>query len=150
MKWFVALLYFLSLSAYAYDDAMKTQFGRLEIKDNILYFNSKQVEPIIEGNNDLAFAGYYNIRGKDIVLLQDTGGAGCPIQLYFVQVKPNVQVTEAFGTCSDVYDIHATSQFIQVSMHHYFRVNRDNEEDFDNTQVIYKYDTHRLTTKYLK
>lgn len=150
MKWLVVLLSFLSLSVYAYDGVIKTQFGRLEIKNNILYFNNKQVEPMIEGNNDLAFAGFYTVRGKDIVLLQDTGGVGCPIQLYFVQIKPTLQITEAFGTCSEVYDIHATSQFIQVSMHHYFRANRDNEDDFDNTRVLYKYDTHRLTTKYLK
>lgn len=57
----------------------------------------------VAGNQALAIVAGYQIGDADVVLLQNTGGAGCPALLRFVTVAAGqTHTTREFGTCSDL------------------------------------------------
>jgi len=59
-------------------------------------------EPV-QGNSALHIVAHFELNGKDVVLLQDTGGAACPALYRFVTLTPQgVSATSEFGTCSDI------------------------------------------------
>lgn len=59
-------------------------------------------EPV-QGNSALHIVAHFELNGKDVVLLQNTGGAACPALYRFVTLtQQGVSATAEFGTCSDI------------------------------------------------
>lgn len=58
---------------------------------------------VVQGNNALDLVAHFELEERDIVLLQDTGGAGCPALYRFATLTPQgIAVTPEFGTCSGI------------------------------------------------
>ena len=58
---------------------------------------------VVQGNNALDLVAHFELEGRDIVLLQDTGGTGCPALYRFATLTPQgIAVTPEFGTCSGI------------------------------------------------
>ena len=90
---------------FGYEKMLKTRQGMVSVReeDNALLFRSKPVEPAIEGNSGLSIVANYEIGQNDVLLLQSTGGTGCPALFRFVNVGPGgLRTSPEFGTCSDI------------------------------------------------
>jgi hypothetical protein len=88
-----------------YEKSVKTRFGTLAVQaDNVsLQMNGKPVLPGVAGNNSLSIAASYELGSTDVVLVQNTGGSGCPAMYSFITLtKTNLRATPEFGTCSDI------------------------------------------------
>ena len=58
---------------------------------------------VVQGNSRLDLVAHYELDGQDVVLLQDTGGTGCPALFRFATLSPQgIAVTPEFGSCSDI------------------------------------------------
>lgn len=58
---------------------------------------------VVQGNNALDLVAHFELEGRDIVLLQDTGGTGCPALYRFATLTPQgITITPEFGTCSGI------------------------------------------------
>ena len=58
---------------------------------------------MVQGNSRLDLVAHYELDGQDVVLLQDTGGTGCPALFRFATLSPQgIAVTPEFGSCSDI------------------------------------------------
>ena len=103
-------------SIYAQD--IPTRFGKLTINDeNILLYKNKSFNPEIQGNSSLSHLGTYALGTKDIVLIQDNGGTGCPALLYLITLSESkVKASQPFGTCSDLIKVKATDKNVLVTM----------------------------------
>lgn len=57
----------------------------------------------VQGNAALHIVAHYELEDRDIVLLQDTGGALCPALYRFTTLTAQgIAVTPEFGSCSDI------------------------------------------------
>ena len=57
----------------------------------------------VQGNAALHIVAHYELEDRDIVLLQDTGGALCPALYRFATLTAQgIAVTPEFGSCSDI------------------------------------------------
>ena len=103
-------------SIYAQD--IPTRFGKLTINDeNMLLYKNTLFNPEIQGNNSLSHLGTYALGTKDIVLIQDNGGAGCPALFYFITLSASkIKASQSFGTCSDLIKVKATDKNVLVTM----------------------------------
>lgn len=58
---------------------------------------------VVQGNNALDLVAHFELEDRDIVLLQDTGGTGCPALYRFATMSlQGISVTPEFGTCSGI------------------------------------------------
>ena len=88
-----------------YEKSVKTRFGTLAIDPNNprLLFNGKPVLPDVEGNSSLSIVASYELGNADVVLVENTGGTGCPAMYRFITLtKTSMRATSEFGTCSDI------------------------------------------------
>ena len=85
-------------------DEQETRFGKLAVtEENLLKFNGKLVLPGIRGNNSLSFENTFRVGETDVVLLQNSGGSGCPAMFIVLAVsRSGVAQSPEFGTCSDL------------------------------------------------
>ena len=121
---FLSLMCGVVCQTYANESMHKTRYGQFQIKESddypsgALYFNHKLVSPVIEGNNSLDVKGIYKLKSDDVLLVEEVGGSGCPITLYFVKIAPTkkVSVSPAFGSCSDLIKVNLTTNQIVVTM----------------------------------
>lgn len=61
---------------------------------------------VVQGNNALDMVAHFELEGHDIVVLQDTGGTGCPALYRFATLTPQgIAATSEFGTCSGVASV---------------------------------------------
>lgn len=112
------------VTAYASESVHSTRYGKFQIKESqtyprgALYFNQKLVTPVIEGNNGLSIENIYKLQKDDVALVEEIGGSGCPVTLYFVKVTPTKQlsVSPAFGSCSDLIKVSAKTNQIIITM----------------------------------
>ncbi len=97
---------------------MPTRFGPLTVNTaHLLGFRGQLMQPKVEGNNSLTFVRKFELKGRDVVLLQDNGGTACPALYRFVSVnRRGARVTSAFGTCSDLLHITRQRETIIVDM----------------------------------
>ncbi|EPF77489.1 hypothetical protein [Acinetobacter gyllenbergii] len=151
LKWVLAATVLVATqTAFAAENVKKTRYGQVQIKvspetgQETLYFNHKMVLPKIEGNNGLSIEGIYKLHMDDVVLVQDIGGSGCPIQLNFVKISPNQKVTVSpvFGSCSDLIKVSAKPNQIIVSMPDFMGAPESEEQERKVAQkkMIYSYD----------
>lgn len=98
-------------AGFEYLEKASTRFGTVEVNEESgrLFFKGKAVRPLIEANSSLSILRITEAGDRDIVLLQNTGGAACPALYRYVAVSAaGVRATPEFGTCSDlvfpVYD----------------------------------------------
>lgn len=100
--------------------AARTRFGTVEVdeKSGRLHFKGKPINPPIEENSGLSIINSYPVGDADVLLLQNLGGSGCPVQYRFVSVRARgVSATQEFGTCSDLmYPTYDGKKRITVSM----------------------------------
>lgn len=90
---------------FGYEKKVKTRFGVVSVRedDNLLLFKGKPVAPAIEGNSSLSIVANYEMSQSDVLLLQDTGGTGCPALFRFITVSAaGLRATPDFGSCSDI------------------------------------------------
>ena len=90
---------------FGYDKQAKTRFGLVSVRedDMRLLFKGKPVTPAIEGNNSLDIVAHYEMGQSDVLLLQNTGGTGCPALFHFLTVSAaDLRATPEFGTCSEI------------------------------------------------
>lgn len=118
------LLSVVCLNVYAGEGEYITRYGKFQIKESenyptgALYFNHQIVKPVIEGNNNLTVNKVFKLQNDDVLLVEEIGGSGCPITLYFVKVTPSKEifVSSPFGSCSDLIKVSATASQIMVTM----------------------------------
>lgn len=149
---FLSLMYGGVCQAYANEEIYETRYGQFQIKESneylggALYFNNKLVNPVIEGNNSLDVEGIYQLKGDDVLLVEDVGGRGCPITLYFVKIAPTkkVSVSPAFGSCSDLINVSTTTSQIVVKMPDFIGASESEAQERAVAQhkMIYIYDGH--------
>lgn len=131
---FLSLLSGFVCQAYAHEHFHKTRYGQFQIKESddyprgALYFNNKLVNPMVEGNTSLDVRGIYQLNSDDILLVEEIGGSGCPVTLYFVKISSTKKLTvsPAFGSCSDLIKVNASASKIVVKMPDFMGV-PDNE-----------------------
>lgn len=90
---------------FGYDKQAKTRFGLVSVRedDMRLLFKGKPVTPAIEGNSSLSIVAQYEMGANDVLLLQNSGGTGCPALFHFITVNAaGLRATPEFGTCSDI------------------------------------------------
>lgn len=112
------------MTAHASESDISSRYGKFQIKESqtypqgALYFNQKLVTPVIEGNNGLSIENIYKLQKDDVALVEEIGGSGCPVTLYFVKVTPTKQLTvsPAFGSCSDLIKVSAQTNQIVITM----------------------------------
>ena len=104
--------------AAAADSLGKTRFGRLSVEyGGPLLLDDKVVEPEIRGNESLDIVKVFHVGSKDVALLRDNGGSGCPAQLMFVTLsKFGVTTSSEFGTCAAVSHWRQSMDSIFVTM----------------------------------
>lgn len=142
-------------SSFAAESVDKTRYGQVQVKvspdsgQETLYFNHKMVLPKIEGNNGLSVEGIYQLHMDDVVLVQDIGGSGCPVQLYFVKISPKQKLTvsPAFGSCSDLIKVTAKPDQIVVTMPDFMGAP---ESEAQKRQIAQKKMTYSYDGKLLK
>lgn len=108
----------LLFSATTMAEDIPTRFGSLKINsEGTLLFKNRPFNPEIQGNASLSVIGTYQIDNRDLVLIQDTGGTACPVQLYFVSVSTSgAKATSAFGSCADVVAVKNNYNSISIKM----------------------------------
>jgi hypothetical protein len=113
----VTALYFV-VSSVAWAQNISTRFGALTLdEDHLLRFRGRPVQPKVQGNNSLTFVKTFLMGSKDVVLVQDNGGTGCPAQFHFVTVSSSgAKATAAFGSCSDLIKVARVGDSIKVDM----------------------------------
>ena len=58
---------------------------------------------VVQGNSRLDLVAHYEVQGQDVVLIENTGGTGCPALFRFATLSPQgIAVTPEFGSCSDI------------------------------------------------
>ena len=91
---------------FGYEKTLKTRHGMVSVReeDNTLSFKGKPIRPAIEGNSGLDIVANYEMGATDVLLLQSSGGTGCPAQFRFINISPGgvLRVSPEFGTCSDI------------------------------------------------
>ena len=95
----------MDTAVFGYDKQTKTRFGLVSVREEskLLMFKGKPVTPAIEGNNALDIVAHYEIGPSDVLLLQNTGGTGCPALFRFITVSAaGGRATPEFGSCSDI------------------------------------------------
>lgn len=152
------MLCYLSLFAfntYADQDLVKTRYGQFQIKasdeypQGALYFEHKLVKPVISGNNSLAIEGIYTLSTDDLLLVQDIGGSGCPLTLYFVKISlsKNIRVSPAFGSCSDLIKVSVKPKKIIITMPDFIGASETEQQDraVAKHKMTYIYDGNLVT-----
>ena len=111
----------LFFSATTMAEDIPTRFGSLKINSQgMLLFKNRPFNPEIQGNASLSVIGTYQVDNRDLVLIQDTGGMACPVQLYFVSISASgAKATSAFGTCTDIFTVQNNYDSISVKMSGY-------------------------------
>lgn len=96
----------------------QTRFGVLSINDdNVLLYQGHPLVPSIEGNNGLDIIRTFRLPSRDLVLVQDNGGAACPALFHLVTVsKDGATATKGFGTCSDTVKIAQGGDSVSITM----------------------------------
>ena len=115
--WFIALALHPSTAAAAGADG-KTRFGQLSVAyGGPLLLDDKPIAPEIRGNESIDILDVFHIGAKDVVLLQDNGGSGCPAQMMFATIDRTGVVTSAeFGTCATVMRVRRSKDSIVLTM----------------------------------
>ena len=105
-------------SAPSYDKKFTTRHGEVTInEDKVLLFKGKPLKPSIEGNSGLSIIGKYQDGAKDLLVIQDTGGSGCPAQFQMLTVTASqIVASKPFGTCSDLIQIVQEGSIVVISM----------------------------------
>ena len=142
----------MSIMASAETESYKTRYGQFQIKasedypQGALYFKQKLVQPVIEGNNSLSVEGIYTLDKDDVLLVQDNGGSGCPVTLYFVKISESQKpsVSPAFGSCSDLIKVTAKEKQITVTMPDFMGApeSEAQEKAVGKHKMTYVYDGH--------
>ena len=105
--------------------------------EKALLFEGKPVQPAVTGNNGLVIPALFTDGDADVVLVEDIGGTACPALFHFVRIsKQGLNVSESFGSCSDLIEIVQTQKFIQVSM-----------PSSQNERHVFKYQAGELTIR---
>jgi hypothetical protein len=106
-----------AVSTVALAEGISTRFGPLKIGgelDSVLSFKGHRV---IRGGNRLSEAEKFRMGAADVVLVEETGGSGCPALYYFVRVGASgARATHVFGTCSEYTKITRKGDRILVTM----------------------------------
>ena len=72
--------------------------------------------PEIRGNESIDILDVFHMGAKDVVLLQDNGGSGCPALLMFATVdKASVVASAEFGTCATAMRVLRSKDSIIVT-----------------------------------
>src|SRR3954469_19928362 len=102
-------------------EGVGTKFGVLSVNDeNALEFNGKPVVPTIAGNNSLTLLDNFVLYESNVVLVRDDGGEACPAMYYFAKIgKQGLQMSDRFGSCSDLAKARLVGGAIFVSMPDY-------------------------------
>lgn len=100
---------------------VRTKFGVLSVNnENILEFNGKPVVPTVAGNNGLTLLDNFALGESNVVLVRDDGGEACPAMYYFAKIgREAVQMSDRFGSCSDLAKAKLVGGVILVSMPDY-------------------------------
>jgi len=86
------------------DNNVTTPFGTLGVNDvNQLILNGHVASPVVQGNNALVIQYRVPLGTGHAILVGNLGGTACPALYRWVMFnKDGVNVTEEFGTCSDL------------------------------------------------
>ena len=104
---------------YVDDQSVRTRFGVLRIDDDqVLRHDGRLVAPLVRGNYSLDVLDVYEVGNTDVVLLEDLGGAACPIKLFILTLSVRrTSVTGPFGTCSEIVHLTRHGDAIQIEMY---------------------------------
>jgi hypothetical protein len=111
----------MGIAFAAYAEVVSSRFGKLEIVgewgESKLLFKGRSLAPPVEGNNFLSFEKKVVLADRDLVVVQDNGGTGCPALLYIIDVsKAGAKTTGAFGSCTDLVQITSIANGVRISM----------------------------------
>jgi hypothetical protein len=94
-----------------------TRYGGLKVGGRFQNEISFKGRRLVQADNGLSEVRTFKVGGKDVVLLQETGGSACPALYYFVTVSPSgARATRAFGTCAEQISVSQKGDRILVSM----------------------------------
>ena len=85
------------------EKAVTTRFGGLRIAEqDKLLFNERPLAREVFGVAGLNFKALFQLKAADVVLVQETGGSGCPAMFYLVTLNASgAKLSQSFGTCSE-------------------------------------------------
>jgi hypothetical protein len=100
------------------DPPSKTRFGQLSVEyGGPLLLDDKPLQPEIRGNESIDILNVFRMGPRDVILLQDNGGSGCPAQFMFITLdKSGAKTSVEFGTCATAVRVRRNRDSVIVSM----------------------------------
>jgi len=116
-KYLLATALLVAFSAAVLAEDIPTRYGPIRIGGDLqsdLFYKGRK---ILRGGNPLSLARRFRMGRTDVLLIEETGGTGCPELYYFVSVSASgARTTRAFGTCDEFTSITQKGRAIQVTM----------------------------------
>lgn len=102
----------------SYEKEVDTRYGKLTINDeDVILLNNRPLKTGIEANSGLSFIFSTEMDDRDIILVMNTGGSGCPALFSIINLgAKNFHVSEEFGTCSDLIRLRMPNNQLHIDM----------------------------------
>lgn len=163
----VLFSFFLAPASFA--EKTSTRFGEISVlsrfemdnfddadsdKQRSVHLNDVVVEPLITPRNNFIVEQVFEFNNKDVVLLMDLGGTGCPAMYRLLTLSDaGVSATDEFGTCSDLPEISVEGEVMTITLPDsapLYAQREMSEKELDklfSTSYIYTFSDGKLSEK---